>query len=128
MVVQLSHVMSTGYRVLTNVAWSFLFTLSNGQFSLCETLVHAEAEVNSKDNNGDTPLQLAIRYVIYRIINIYSLNIVVSIVSKYQNFTLSYATLIKNILMILHVYLFVCISACMCVLIPHAWSGSYICS
>ena len=39
-------------------------TLRNGYDFLCKTLVRANAEVNSIDNDGDTPLQLAIRYVV----------------------------------------------------------------
>ena len=47
------------------ITWSTLSSLRNGHISVCVHLVRAKAEVNSKNSDGDTPLHLASRYVIY---------------------------------------------------------------
>ena len=47
------------------ITWSTLSSLRSGCLSVCESLVRAKAEVNSKNSDGNTPLHLASRYVIY---------------------------------------------------------------
>ena len=55
-------VISTVYCIVfihTYVAESTLFSFRNGHLSICECLVAANAEVNSKDVYGQTPLHKA---------------------------------------------------------------------
>ena len=46
------------------ITWCTLSSLRWGNLSVCESLVRAKAEVNSKNSDGNTPLHLASRYVI----------------------------------------------------------------
>ena len=43
---------------------STLSSLRSDEVYVCEYLVHAGADLNSKDKSGNTPLHLASRYVI----------------------------------------------------------------
>ena len=55
------HIHSVLYCVHTCIAVSTLFSLSCGHIFICQFLVAANAEVNSKDVYGETPLHHASR-------------------------------------------------------------------
>ena len=57
-------VISTVYSIVlihTYVAESTLFSLRYGHLSICQCFIAANAEVNSKDSDGETPLHYASR-------------------------------------------------------------------
>ena len=54
--------MSTLYYICSYIAWSTLSSLRDRNVSICECLVHAGADLNLKDKDGNTLLHLAIRY------------------------------------------------------------------
>ena len=57
-------VISTVYCIVfihTYVAESTLFSLRNGHLSICQLLIARNADINSKDGDGETPLHYASR-------------------------------------------------------------------
>ena len=48
-----------------HMTWSTLSSLRFGRRSVCKSLGRGKAEVNLKNSDGNTPLHLASRYVIY---------------------------------------------------------------
>ena len=50
----------------TYVAESTLFSLRNGRISICQFLIAANADINAKDLDGQTPLHFASRLVVYK--------------------------------------------------------------